>query len=290
MRFDASGSSPVDLYEWDFGDGTQGEGVLVEHTYTQPGEYLVLLQIREWSGSASDTRPIFCTEGPQAIFAATPSTCDAPLLVSFDGVPTTPSVGALDSLVIWSGDRQKEYVIQTLVWDFGDGTTEIWENNPLASFFQLFSNALIQSHTYNAPGTYTVTLTVTDVFGLTDSAEHQVVVEGSSPDPDPFEEDLEENFELGAILWELDDEEEEDCIFIDGSVQNDGTVAAGVELTATAYNTIGAPVGTFTYWPAGSTNIGSGVDYAFSFFLCDLSVPGEQVVTVEVVVTDAIVY
>ena len=49
-------------------------------------------------------------------------------------------------------------------------------------------------------------------------------------------------------------------------------------------------VGTFTYWPAGSTNIGVGVDYAYSFFLCDLSVPGEQVVDVEVVVSDAIVY
>jgi hypothetical protein len=67
-------------------------------------------------------------------------------------------------------------------------------------------------------------------------------------------------------------------------------LAAGVELTATAYNAVSAPVGTFSYWPAGSTNIGVGVDYTYSFFLCDLSVPGDQVVTVEVVVSDVAIY
>ena len=74
------------------------------------------------------------------------------------------------------------------------------------------------------------------------------------------------------ISWELDD----DCTHIDGTVQNNASVVADVELTAMAYNAIGTPVWTFTYWPAGSTNIGIGVDYAFSFFLCDLSVPGKR--------------
>ena len=81
-----------------------------------------------------------------------------------------------------------------------------------------------------------------------------------------------------------------DCIFIDGTVQNNASVPAGVELTATAYNAVGTPVGTFTYWPAGATNIAVGVDYAYGFFLCDLSVSGEQVTTVEVVVSDVAVY
>ena len=35
------------------------------------------------------------------------------------------------------------------------------------------------------------------------------------------------------------------------------------------------------------TRIGIGVDYAFGFFLCDLPIPGNQVVTVEVVISDA---
>ena len=57
------------------------------------------------------------------------------------------------------------------------------------------------------------------------------------------------------ISWELDDEEEDDCTHIDGTVQNNASVAAGVELTATAYNAIGTAVGTFSYWPAGSTTL-----------------------------------
>jgi len=62
------------------------------------------------------------------------------------------------------------------------------------------------------------------------------------------------------------------------------------ELTATTYDATGNPVGTFTYWPAGATNIGVGVNYAFGFFLCNLSIPGDQVVTVEVVVSGATAY
>jgi hypothetical protein len=124
-------------------------------------------------------------------------------------------------------------------------------------------------HIYPAAGVYTVTQTVT--VGT----------------PGDYEEDLAEDFGLGTVFWELDDEEEDDCIYIDGTVQNNASVAAGVELTATTYNGTGNPVGTFTYWPAGSTNIGVGVNYAFSFFLRDLSVPGEQIVNVEVVISNA---
>jgi len=58
-------------------------------------------------------------------------------------------------------------------------------------------------------------------------------------------------------------------------VQNNASVAADIKLTATAYNGTGNPVETFTYWPAGSITIGVGVDYAVSFFLRNLSVPGE---------------
>ena len=73
-------------------------------------------------------------------------------------------------------------------------------------------------------------------------------------------------------------------------MQNNNAVAAGVKITATAYDAQHTAVGTFSHWPAGATNIGAGIDYAFGFFLCELSVPVEQVVDVEVVITDAVVY
>ena len=36
--------------------------------------------------------------------------------------------------------------------------------------------------------------------------------------------------------------------------------------------------------------MGAGVNYAYGFFLCDLTIPSTQVVTVEVVVSDVMVY
>jgi rubrerythrin len=56
IKFDASGSSPKDQivdYLWDFGDGYYGDGEKVRHTYTEPGEYKVVLVLRDPYGRIS---------------------------------------------------------------------------------------------------------------------------------------------------------------------------------------------------------------------------------------------
>jgi PKD repeat protein len=52
IAFDASNSSDPDgddigSYEWDFGDGTNGNGVSVEHTYSSIGNYTVTLTVTD---------------------------------------------------------------------------------------------------------------------------------------------------------------------------------------------------------------------------------------------------
>lgn len=55
VSFDASPSSDPDgdtlTYLWDFGDGGSAEGMVVQHTYAEAGEYVVVLTVRDPSGA-----------------------------------------------------------------------------------------------------------------------------------------------------------------------------------------------------------------------------------------------
>ena len=48
----ALGVEPGDACQWDFGDGTVAEGVLVDHTYTMPGSYTVTLRVGDRRATA----------------------------------------------------------------------------------------------------------------------------------------------------------------------------------------------------------------------------------------------
>jgi|Deesub1362A_J573_1020465.scaffolds.fasta_scaffold00385_7 PKD repeat protein len=54
VHFDASPSQNADYYFWDFGDGSIATGMVVEHTYVDPGRYTVTLTVTNEAG-ASDT-------------------------------------------------------------------------------------------------------------------------------------------------------------------------------------------------------------------------------------------
>ncbi|MGF1526896.1 MAG: PKD domain-containing protein [Candidatus Competibacterales bacterium] len=94
-------------------------------------------------GSESQPEP---NQPPEANFSATPPRGTAPLLVSFDGG------ASLDS----DGD------IVSHQWTFGDGAS---------------ASGSSVSHTYNAAGSYTATLTVTDDAGDTDSTTQTIQVD-----------------------------------------------------------------------------------------------------------------
>lgn len=66
---DAGGSSDnvgIVSYEWNFGDGTNGTGVIAYHTYTEPETYIVTLTVWDAAGN-SDTDSITIT-----VLSATP--------------------------------------------------------------------------------------------------------------------------------------------------------------------------------------------------------------------------
>jgi len=130
---DGSTCLPAGTQLWNFGDGYISSAKNPAHTYLYPGKYSVLLTIQNDYGYDETLKSNYITvtgqTPPTADFSASPTSGTAPLTVSF----TDESTGA----TAWS-------------WEFGDG----WG-----------SSAQNPTHTYVAPGTYTVTLTAHNSVG-----------------------------------------------------------------------------------------------------------------------------
>ena len=156
VLFDGSASYDPDgeivSYRWDFGDGTTGSGITVTHTYNDSGSYTVTLEVKDNRGATDSTsRTVTVSEGaggrPRADFTFSPPDPTTGDTIQFTDQSTDPD----GEIVSWS-------------WDFGDGSTSLQQN---------------PTHRYASPGDYTVTLTVMDDDGLTDSTSKVVSV--SSP-------------------------------------------------------------------------------------------------------------
>jgi len=123
----------VTSWSWNFGDGNSSTLQNPSHTFTTAGTYTVQLTVNSATCSNTEikTKYITVSSMPSAAFTGAPNSGGAPLTVNFTD-QSTPQGGAT-----WS-------------WDFGDGGS---------------SSLKSPSHQYNAPGTYTVSLTVTNACG-----------------------------------------------------------------------------------------------------------------------------
>lgn len=162
----ASDASPIDTltYTWAF-DSNNPEDVVqgqnAERTYMKDGVYDVSLTVCDDDEGCSN-------ELFQVTIANTPPTIHD---VSFstwldDNFSFTFVMNASDP-----ADNFTDY------WDFGDGNTGGMPN---------IENNLVVSHTYDEPGTYTVTVEINDGDGGTDNFTVTVTVE----DPNQFEDIL----------------------------------------------------------------------------------------------------
>lgn len=138
-------------YTWDYGDGSTGSGASASHAYADNGTYTVTLTATDDGGaSSSSTTTITITNVNPAIDSLTLSDGDegTELLVS----AIAADAGTADVL--------------TYTWDYGDGTTGT--GNPA-------------SHAWPDEGDYTVTLTVTDDDGGSDSLSDTVTIVNLDP-------------------------------------------------------------------------------------------------------------
>ena len=151
VSFDAGSSTgAITSYAWEFGDGTTGTGEVVGHTYTHAGIYTAVLTVGDGARTSRATRRIIAATGGSALSA------DA----GGDRVVTQGEPAIFDG----SGSRPLSRISQ-FAWDFGDGSTATGRR---------------VSHTYDEPGQYTASLTVSD-GALDDTDTVSVTVEPVQP-------------------------------------------------------------------------------------------------------------
>jgi PKD repeat protein len=139
-------------FVWKWGDGTESAGATPTHVYAAPGSYEVTMTVKdELTGSttAPVAHTIVVNDQPTASFTIAPN----------PATPGTPM--ALNG----GGSIDPDGAITNYAWNFGDGSV---------------GAGATPSHMYGAPGTYTVTLTVTDSGGQTGTTTHTVTV-GAAP-------------------------------------------------------------------------------------------------------------
>ena len=132
-------STGATSYSWNFGDGSGlSANTNPGHTYGSPGIYTVTLTATNTSGSSVKTMVITILGAPIVSFSASPVAGCPPLPVNFTNSsnPVVPGVA-------------------TYSWSFGDGSAINTTQNP--------------PHTYQNPGFYNVTLSVTNSAGCVSS-------------------------------------------------------------------------------------------------------------------------
>lgn len=153
VAFSSAGSTDQDgsitSYAWEFGDGTTATDANPIHTYTAGGPYIVTLTLTD-NGGATTTQTVFVNaitpnQIPVATASALPTSGAAPLNVVFYS----------------NGSYDPDGFIGNIHWDFGGGW-EYW--------------GAVGYHTFDAPGSYPVTLTVYDSQGAIGTATLTVVV------------------------------------------------------------------------------------------------------------------
>jgi len=151
IAFNASGSHDSDGiivdYHWNFGDGTNATGPIVEHAYIDNGSYLVSLTVTDDDGatnSTSSTKTIL-NRSPIAIFTVSSETTYPSQSIVFNATQSYDPDG----------------IITAYLWDFGDNVN---------------ASGSVVEHAYDAEGNYTVTLTVVDDDGAMDSATATQIV------------------------------------------------------------------------------------------------------------------
>lgn len=137
-------------WQWSFGDGSGGAGPTITHVYRTAGTYEVTLTVSNDQGSATSS-PALITVFDKV----------EPPIAAIGGGQATAGVG---QVVGWFNRSSGN--VTTLQWTFGDGTSA--------------SGPVVQ-HAWTRPGSYTVTLVVSNSAGSNSATAAITINEVASP-------------------------------------------------------------------------------------------------------------
>lgn len=153
--FDASGSidatdtTVVRTYNWNFGDNKSANGRIAQHKYNSAGNFTVTLTVTDNSGASNtSSKSIDVATGfsPVARYTVTPPSGDVGTLFNFNG----------------NGSSDQDGTIQNYAWNFDDGAK---------------ASGAQATHKFTKSGVFGVTLTVTDSDGLQSVTDKDIRVQ-----------------------------------------------------------------------------------------------------------------
>jgi uncharacterized repeat protein (TIGR01451 family) len=131
VYFRSSETVSVTLF-WDFGDGVTANGASPMHVYQQPGLYTVTRLLGEGAASFQSSSLLAVDYPPLASIQVAQPHVSVGELVAFTALTSAPEM-------------------MSYYWDFGDGNSA--------------SHGSV-AHSYGAPGVYSVTLAVSNAYGV----------------------------------------------------------------------------------------------------------------------------
>lgn len=141
-------STNANSYAWDFGDGGTSTATNPTHTYATDGVYTVVLSAINACGTVTTSQSVTIVTPPTAGFSANNTTGCAPFTVQFN--------------------NQSSANATTFAWSFPGGSPSS-------------STAASPSVTYSTPGTYTVTLTVSNAAGSNTATQTNYITVNTTP-------------------------------------------------------------------------------------------------------------
>ncbi|MEW5918175.1 MAG: PKD domain-containing protein [Gemmatimonadota bacterium] len=188
----------ITSWTWNFGDGTTGSGAIVNHNFPRSGTYTVTLTVSDASQQSNSA-----VTSVQVYYQ--PPTNQPPVAAfTFRCAARVPAPG-FDCTLDGSSSSDADGSVVSWTWTSPGQPTQ---------------SGAITTYTFPTPGTYSVTLTVTDNNGATNSTTQTVVVSAAPPNQVPVA-----SFSYNCVV--RPDNIGADCSF-DGasSTDPDGTIVS----------------------------------------------------------------